>query len=433
MNRIRQKAHGFSTLMITMVIAIVMALYAFSVLAVQGFNLKKAQNVIVSKELKAKSNTALQCAAEIIVTSKDVTASHDFTSCHDGTISFNHIPASGKYKLTSVSKDAVTNGEAVSSLYIMASGSNGPTAAFSSSGSIAFNVSQTIDPYEGAKNGAGYDCSSIRTGGKLHLLNGADLVVRDPHDQNGHRKKIDGMEISCNESHKTVSPKKPEEYKNDIQQDILELDLFDENFAVPRERWAEVVDKFQVKITGDTLSKEITVGDVKKTVEFKKVQNCGTKIQNIIDTNKSKPLKEKQRYIWIEGTCDLEGVTYPQVASAEDAVTVVIKDGLLYSSTNIYFHGNLYLFDISMTNEQLLAAWSDSGLGVHLPGTDLANVPFYFRGSFITRGAFNLDSPDRISHVFGAFQPGYSKGKVDYSESPFGKKPVILKGSWHDF
>ncbi|UTV27197.1 hypothetical protein [Photobacterium atrarenae] len=426
--------YGFSTLIITVVIAVLMSLYALSVLSVQVFNLKKAQNVIVAKELKAKANTALQCATEVIVTSKDVGAAHDFSNCNDAAINFTQIGTSKKYKLTSLSRDGSSNGEAVTSVYIMASASSGPTAAFASTGSIVFNVSQTIDPYEGSKNGTGYDCISIRTGGQLQLPNGTDLIVRDPHNQSGQQKKINGKIISCNPSHKTVSPKSRDEYKSDIQEEVKNIDLFSENFGVPRERWAEVVDKFDVRVIGDTLTQEVTIGGLTKTVEFKKVKNCGEKLKQIIDGNRriDDPNK-KQRYLWLEGTCDLAGIGYIQEESADNAVTIVVKDGVLYSSDNVYFHGNLYLFDHSMTDEQLLAAWSDSGLKQFLPNEDFSNIPFYFRGSFITRGAFNLDSPNRVSHVFGSFQPGYSKGKVDYSESPFGGDPVVMRGSWHDF
>ncbi|PSW02686.1 hypothetical protein C9J01_29195 [Photobacterium rosenbergii] len=428
-----RRYQGFSTIIITSTLSLLMALYVFSLLSVEMFNIKKVQNVVTAKQLKARANATLQCGTEIVMGTGGVIGPFDFSPCNEGSISLAQIGTSKKYKLTATSRDIRSDGESTASIIIQSSSSGGPTAAFASSGNISFNVSQTIDPYEGAKNGIGYDCSAIKTGGEIRLTNGADLVVRHPHDQHGQRKKIDNKPVECNASHRTVSPKGPSDYGKDIQQNIKNFDLFKENFNVVRDQWETALPLFDVTIPGATKTKKVTVGGETKKVEFSYVENCGSKIKKIIDANKkiSNP-KEKQRYIWVDGTCDLKGIGASQIATTDDAVTVVVKDGLLYSTENIYFHGNLYLFDFSMTDEQLLAAWEESGQGTYLPHTDLAKVPFYFRGSFITRGAFNLDSPGRDSHIFGSFQPGYSKGKVDYQDSRFGA-PVILDGSWHDF
>lgn len=439
----RNLQQGISTLLITAVLALLMALYVFGVLAVETFNAKKTQNAVVTKELKTRADAELQCAKEIVLSSGDLAAAHDFSSCSKAKIELEQIDVNN-YELRSIVADLVSEGQAVSKVILSNYGLSGPTAAISSTGNLVFNVSQTIDPYEGDKVGTGYNCSAIRTGGTFTLQDNADLVVRHPLDQNGQPKKgEDGNVIKCNSSHLTQSPKSRADYKLDIAENVKDMDLFEENFGIPREEWAKAKEKFQEFLTPTMVTQDIVVGHgtdgtpITKSVTFPKVVDCGKKIQAIIDANKAlKPGEEKKKieYIWVEGSCDLSGMKYEQTAPDTAGVTVVVKDGFIHTSVPTSFHGNLYMLDVAMTNEQLKAAWANSKLDVYMAGrnVDLANVPFYFHGTFQTQGAFNLDSPNRDSHVFGAFQPGYSKGKA-MPGTPLFPQVKILNGSWHDF
>ncbi|MGR5151318.1 hypothetical protein [Photobacterium swingsii] len=440
-----KKAHGFSTLLITVIISLIMALYVFSLLSVELFNSKKTQNVIISQELKSKSASGLQCAVDIILRSgqKPTSTSIDYAPCVDAVITAIQIPATSTYKVTSTA--TAGDAESTMSQLFMSSSMNGVKSAFSSSGDIVFNVSQTIDPYEGVKAGTGYNCSAIRSGGKVIIENGGDIVVRHPHDQNGHQKKdADKQLINCNSSHLTVSPKSSADYLGDIEENITDLDLFYDNFGMKRDSWAEAKNLFDTVITGEKRVETIEINQVSTDVEFLYVPGCGGKIQTIIDANQKEIDKVKvtpdykpalTKYIWIDGTCSLNGMTYKQTADDAAGITVVIKDGLVTNGGSpTSFHGNLFVFDYSMTDAQLLAAWQTATVDekANVANYDLSQMPFYFRGTFQTRGAFNLDSPNRQCRVEGSFQPGYSKGKVDYEESPFGKT-VMLEGSWHDF
>ncbi|KXI21871.1 hypothetical protein [Photobacterium sanguinicancri] len=80
-----KREQGFSTLLITVVISLIMALYVFSLLSVELFNSKKTQNIIISQELKSMSASGLQCAVDIILRSgqKPTSASIDYTPCVD--------------------------------------------------------------------------------------------------------------------------------------------------------------------------------------------------------------------------------------------------------------------------------------------------------------------------------------------------------------
>lgn len=440
-----KREQGFSTLLITVVISLIMALYVFSLLSVELFNSKKTQNIIISQELKSMSASGLQCAVDIILRSgqKPTSASIDYTPCVDAVITAIQIPATSTYKVTSTA--TAGDAESTMSQLFMSSSMNGVKSAFSSSGDIIFNVSQTIDPYEGVKAGTGYNCSAVRSGGRVIIENGGDIVVRHPLDQLGHQKKdVNDQVINCNSSHLTVSPKSSADYLGDIEENIPDLDLFYDNFGVKRDNWAEAKNLFDTVITGEKQVKTVKVNGVDTAVEFLYVPGCGGKIQTIIDANALEVIKGKEnpaykpqltKYIWIDGTCSLNGMKYTQVADSAAGITVVIKDGLVTNGgTPTSFHGNLFVFDYSMTNAQLLAAWQTATADetANVANYDLSQMPFYFRGTFQTRGAFNLDSPNRQCRVEGSFQPGYSKGKVDYEESPFGKT-VMLEGSWHDF
>ncbi|WP_281222272.1 hypothetical protein [Photobacterium sanguinicancri] len=435
-----KREQGFSTLLITVVISLIMALYVFSLLSVELFNSKKTQNIIISQELKSMSASGLQCAVDIILRSGQKPTSINYTTCVDSVITAIQIPATSTYKVTSTA--TADDAESTMSQLFTSSSMNGVQAAFSSSGTISFEGSHEIDPFEGDRVGTGYNCIAIRSGGKV-LVNGT-LVTRSPLDQYGHAKiGQDGKTITCNSSHLSGSVKSSADFKSDIIENIKDMDLFKENFAVDRDSWADAKSLFDVFITGSKTKVEIPSGkNGTKTVEILLVNNCSKEINKVVEHNRSELKKSEtdksyepklKKYIWITGSCDMTGVDYSRAEKSEASVTVVVKDGLITTNGNMYFHGNVYLFDYAMTNDQLLAAWEKSSLkSIAESFVSLVNAPFFFNGSFETRGAFNLDSPNRKCSVRGSFKPGYSKGKVDYEESRFGKT-VMLEGSWHDF
>ncbi|MDO6543705.1 hypothetical protein [Photobacterium sanguinicancri] len=434
-----KREQGFSTLLITVVISLIMALYVFSLLSVELFNSKKTQNIIISQELKSMSASGLQCAVDIILRSgqKPTSASIDYTPCVDAVITAIQIPATSTYKVTSTA--TAGDAESTMSQLFTSSSMNGVKSAFSSSGSVRFNGAYVIDPYEGVKSGTGYNCSAIRSGGEV-LINGK-LTVRDPYDQDGQRKEgSDGQLISCNSTHKTVATSSTG-FKKDIEQNIKDLSLFKDNFAVDRDSWAEAKALFDTIIIGKKTTTEIKGSQ--KSVNHLVVTDCSEQINGIIAHNKAEFIASKKpgyepnykKYVWVEGSCNLSGVKFGVAEENAVAITLVVKDGLLTYHGSGYFHGNLYLFDYAMTHDQLLAAWELNATLKQIATAhklDLKNAPFYFSGSFETRGAFNLDSPNRTCDVGGAFKPGYSKGKIDYGDSRFGKT-VMLEGSWHDF
>lgn len=433
-----KKSHGFSTLLITVVISLIMALYVFSLLSVELFNSKKTQNVIISQELKSKSASGLQCAVDIILRSgqKPTSTSIDYAPCVDAVITAIQIPATSTYKVTSTA--TAGDAESTMSQLFTSSSLNGPQATISSSGTIKFIGSYDVFPFEGTKEGNGYNCSAIRSGKKVITEGG--IIVKYPIDDDWKQKtEPDGTLVKCNSSHQTIG----NIYKKDIVENIADMDLFKENFAVDRDNWQEAKSLFDEIILGT--EEVVNLPDGKggaKPVVVSIAKNCASKINEIIERNRAEQKKENEgkghkanltRYVWVEGACDLSGVGSERVEPNEVALTLVVKDGLLTVKGNISFHGNLYLFDYAMTDEQLLAFWELNTLKSEAsPWGDLAQKPFFFNGAFESQGAFTFDSPNRICTIRGAFTPGYSKGKVDYEESRFGKT-VMLEGSWHDF
>ncbi|WP_261857391.1 hypothetical protein [Photobacterium sanguinicancri] len=436
MNMNMKMEQGFSTLLITVVISLIMALYVFSLLSVELFNSKKTQNIIISQELKSMSASGLQCAVDIILRSGQKPTSIDYKLCVDAVITAIQIPATSTYKVTSTATD--DDAESTMSQLFTSSSMNGPQATISSSGTIKFIGSYDVFPFEGAKEGNGYNCSAIRSGKKVITEGG--IIVKYPIDDDWKQKKeADGTLVKCNSSHQTVGSI----YKKDIVENIADMDLFKENFAVDRDNWQEAKNLFDEIILGTEEVANLPDGKGgSKPVVVSVAKNCASKINEIIERNRAEQKKADEhqgyeaqltRYVWVEGACDLSGVGSGRVEPNEIALTLVVKDGLLTVKGNISFHGNLYLFDYEMTDEQLLAFWELNSLKSEAsPWGDLSKKPFFFNGAFESQGAFTFDSPNRICTIRGAFTPGYSKGKVDYEESRFGKT-VMLEGSWHDF
>ncbi|WP_172970399.1 MULTISPECIES: hypothetical protein [unclassified Salinivibrio] len=301
-------------------------------------------------------------------------------------------------------------------------------SSFVTSGSAAFYGGNTWRPAKGKKREDGlYECHSIIAGG--------DVMIRprtsgeggpESEEEKSENKFTVSLESSdkCDPEYKTeisdytVADSRDEtgaRLKKDVQTNVENMDLFKEYFGVPRAQWKTVREQFERQ--GGTVFS--THGDPSE---------CYDPLLSAVSNSTSS--ENANIKVWVDGPCDLSRGEHAVLAS-DVPILLVVQDGILALRGGMdAFNGVIYQFTSTPSDNDFADQWgmsiSESGqmscsssnsniqelcpmITSTVTDPDQArHVPFWFHGSFITKGAFITDVPDGHSVVYGSFKPTYS-------------------------
>ncbi|OOF02193.1 hypothetical protein [Salinivibrio sp. MA607] len=334
-------------------------------------------------------------------------------------------------------------------------------SSFVTSGSAAFYGGNTWRPVKGKKREDGlYECHSIMAGGDVMIRprtlgenqsksseSSESSKNEEEKSQNRFTVRLDGSDECAPEyktevSDYTVADSRDEtgaRLKKDVQTNVENMDLFNDYFGVPRAQWETVREQF-----------ERQGGFVVNTQDDPSL--CYETLLNAVASSKHR--ERANAKVWVDGPCDLsrEGL---KALPSEPPILLVVQDGIVALRGAIKpFKGVVYQFNTDNLNAREFAEqWgmtiSESG-GMSCSHDDsniqelcemitstvtnpdqASRVPFWFHGSFITKGAFITDVPDGHSVVYGSFQPTYSDETVQQSFKGL-KQWRPVGNSYHD-
>ncbi|NUY56673.1 hypothetical protein HLG76_08895 [Salinivibrio sp. EAGSL] len=330
-------------------------------------------------------------------------------------------------------------------------------SSFVTSGSAAFYGGNTWRPVKGKKREDGlYECHSIMAGGDVMIRPrtlGENQSKSSESSKNEEEKSQNRFTVllddgdECAPEYKTevsdytVADSRDEtgaRLKKDVQTNVENMDLFNDYFGVPRAQWETVREQFERQ--GGTVFS--TYGDPSECYE--------PLLNAVLSSSSSESANIK---VWVEGPCDLS--REENVALKSDVpILLVVQDGILALRGGMdTFNGVIYQFNPTLTVYGFANQWgmhtSESG-GMSCSHDDsniqelcemitstvtnpdqASRVPFWFHGSFITKGAFITDVPDGHSVVYGSFQPTYSDETVQQSFKGL-KQWRPVGNSYHD-
>lgn len=330
-------------------------------------------------------------------------------------------------------------------------------SSFVTSGSAAFYGGNRWRPVKGKKREDGlYECHSIMAGGDVMIRprtlgenqskSSESSKNEEEKSQNRFTVRLDSSDECAPEyktevSDYTVADSRDEtgaRLKKDVQTNVENMDLFNDYFGVPRAQWKTV--KAQFERQGDTVFS--TYGDPSECYE--------PLLNAILSSSSSESANIK---VWVEGPCDLSREQNAALKS-DVPILLVVQDGILALRGGMdTFNGVIYQFNPTLTAYGFANQWgmhtSETGqiscshrnnniqqlcemITSTVTNPDQASrVPFWFHGSFITKGAFITDVPDGHSVVYGSFQPTYSDETVQQSFKGL-KQWRPVGNSYHD-
>ncbi|OOE58449.1 hypothetical protein [Salinivibrio kushneri] len=330
-------------------------------------------------------------------------------------------------------------------------------SSFVTSGSAAFYGGNRWRPVKGKKREDGlYECHSIMAGGDVMIRprtlgenqskSSESSKNEEEKSQNRFTVRLDGSDECAPEyktevSEYTVADSRDEtgaRLKKDVQTNVENMDLFNDYFGVPRAQWKTVKAQF-----------ERQGGFVVNTQD-----DASLCYETLLDAVASSKRRESANAkVWVEGPCDLSREGNAALKS-DVPILLVVQDGILALRGSMdTFNGVIYQFNPTLTAYGFANQWgmhtSETGqiscshrnnniqqlcemITSTVTNPDQASrVPFWFHGSFITKGAFITDVPDGHSVVYGSFQPTYSDETVQQSFKGL-KQWRPLGNSYHD-
>ncbi|MDD1784322.1 hypothetical protein LRP49_24395 [Enterovibrio sp. ZSDZ35] len=422
---------GLATLAVVSGILLVVALFSVAVVGSGFASMKKAQNYVADAKQRAKAQAGLDCAAALYEQKGvDPTAAGYsnavFNDCEIAGVTISLESVGTNWQLMSAS------GYAASKAIIRPLG--GTASAFKTSGGIVVDGGNAWIPAKGqlveTKDSVDYyQCTAIVAGGDITI----DVGKSDAE----FTSELAGNKEKCATGYSTHIPTHSDPITNAFEGDILHnqpnIDVFQDQFDVPKEQWETVKEGFEVKLTtGSAISAS------------EAVTNCGANIKTHIDAGKKK--------IWVEGDCMLTGMS--GAGSKESPPLVVIKNGVVGAHGVFTFNGSILQFTVDYPAQNIADSWGaykkDDGTNHILCkdgamsllcaqlltefGDDVSKwgaLPFFFNGSYESFGSYMVDVPDSSSIVRGAFKPGYIDDGG--SPSPGSGSLKLVKGSFHDF
>ncbi|WP_325891825.1 hypothetical protein [Grimontia sp. NTOU-MAR1] len=422
---------GMATLAVVSGVLLVVALFTISVANSGLADIKKTQNLVLDAKQRASAKSGLDCAIAVFEQNELNPKDTDFTDsvfneCEGHTGSVITVTGSESPWILSSS-----SGYASTKIVIQAGGA--AAAAFKTSGSLVVEGGNAWIPAKGDKvattDGVDiYECTAIIAGGDVTIDVGKTTAE--------FLSELTNANEQCHANFSTYIPSQTDPVTNNFELDILtnqeNIDVFQDFFGVPKEKWETVRSGFDVTVTtGTSISNK------------EKVSSCGTTIKDKIKNGSTK--------IWIDGDCKLDGIYDP--ANDSKKATVVIRNGVVGAFDTIKFNGTLVHFTHGYSESSVAESWGASfdetnkhfvceEGAMHLLCRQLIDdfkndaekwgkLPFYFHGSYESLGSYLLDVANSKALIKGSFKPDYD------DDTPFGdggsSVPKLVKGSIHDF
>ncbi|MCG3884693.1 hypothetical protein I3271_08325 [Photobacterium leiognathi] len=443
------KEHGMISLSIVSILLIASLLFTLASSKQVYYQIKRAQNTILERQAFWNAEGGLECAFTELkqknIKPTELTFSH---TCSDlapsSLLSINSLPATGdhtEYKLISHYNN---NGSREEVRKTIGYGGGGVLSTIETSASVELTGSQHFVPNktDNKASDGKYKCKSVVSGGTVNYV--ASVSGTDEHfftldsTTNSHGGGgLGAPTFECNSSYLSnlFDPAKPPSAFSISPVkggDILEnetVDVFNSLFNKDISEYASV----REEIKNDAVGIVIGTNTSDKT-SGGWVKNCHTKVDNAY--------KNGKRRIWIDGNCALTGSVFGTSIEANnnEAVQLIVFNGVLFTKTVSYFNGILYQYVNTTLNVQ--TAWENlfdetTEIGV-LPGGfhkhDIVtlgynNTPFVAEGSVYIDGGVGIDAIDRTIRINGSIIPSYNKGKVTKHSTQLKWE----KGTWHDF
>ncbi|OEE69014.1 hypothetical protein A1OO_01125 [Enterovibrio norvegicus FF-33] len=423
------KDKGMATLAVVSGVLVMVALFAVSVASSGYGEIKKAQNLLIDAEQRAKAKAGLDCAIAVFeqlnLNPEAANFEDNFNLCEGLTRSSISLSTKPNHWVLSSSADY-----AESSIVIKLTGSE--AAAFKTTGSLTLEGGHDWKSVKGNSHGDKLTCTAIIAGGSVTIdvgsSDGASFNTVTPECADDYSTNIT--------SH---SPAVTDKFEHDIlvgknTDGSSQMDLFKELFGVPREQYQTVITKYKPK--------QINTDSIGMTM-------CGATIKGEVD--KGDNSSSVSDLIWVTGDCLLDGITH--VGTDNKPVTIVIQNGIAAVNGGVDgFKGTIFQYtDSSMTGDMRLSSWGvDEDKNGHLscaadsPTNVLCSelirsegmtkdswksLSLFFRGAFTSTGSYMVDVPGGTSIIRGSF----SGGATDDPKGYFSGKPKLVKGSIHDF
>ncbi|PFG46165.1 hypothetical protein ATG66_3281 [Vibrio sp. ES.051] len=429
---------GYITLLVTSILLLLTLIVSLAASKGVFFQIKIAQNELKARQAHWKAEGGLECAYSQI-------KSEILTLPLSGAVSLTGCTPAVSIEKVSNSDFIVKSKQADTQLKkVMFAPNTGLGAVLKTSASVELTGSMHFVPQADGPVSES-ECTSIVSGGSVNY-------VSSTSGTDEHFLSVDSTLIShstvpstptftCKDSHRSnlfdsaktpkyledVTPTPVSIKGKDIQENVTDIsafyDLFNQEFN------ASNVAKLRNEIQTDPVG---IVLDTDKTAKGW-IKSCHTKLDNAYKAGK--------RRFWIDGSCAITGNIFgDSTQSEENAVQLIVYDGLLYIKAMSYFDGLLYQYVAKTFGAK--EAWLDlfdsqSTIGVNPTSFHKHDVesnsaynkyPFLLDGSLHLDGGLGLDVQDRTIKLNGSLIPAYNGGKIGKHIT----KIEWQRGSWND-
>ncbi|MDA9558086.1 hypothetical protein N9R79_11420 [Vibrio sp.] len=460
-----QKQKGIATLLVTSLLVSSALVVSMSSYKNVFYQIKRAQNEVKSRQSHWMAEGGLECAYAQYQLNGAIPTS--LTDCGSGL-------ANSMTMTTGTEGIVVTSANEYAGLHkvIQGGGSIGngaiqTTADLYFRGSVNFYVP---DPGDFNTTEDGWECTVLKYKSRVHLNasatnSGLKFSNYDPFEDFDSQAYGDK---DCAASHKTngggsaeLNATLPSTVKNDFQHDP-NLSLFDSFFGVSKSAHDTIRDngKFAVLYGVDVTSsaplalKDPDTGVVGTTtgyVTVKKVPECGKAIAEKIS-------KDKERFIWVEGGCEISSENYNSLVaktqSEKDGVLIVVHDGILSimnegthnsegqgsgnanGSPSNAFKGVIFHFNHNYKpsfNDWMLYSGANKVINASSPVFPLEyrqNAAFYQHGSPTAEGGTFLDLPNQSALYNASLAYYYNRDIISSLQGELTEQRW-QKGSWY--
>ncbi|WP_300174036.1 hypothetical protein [uncultured Aliivibrio sp.] len=373
------------------------------------YQIKRAQNEMEARKGYWAAEGGVECVYAKVTVLGEI-PSGDIDECQSLFLTSLTIVKNTNYQI-----EAVKTAQIVKKTFIM--GGIGGDGVIKSSSNLYFYSSISIDVPDPVRLGSnGWECVAVRY---KSLIDAYGSVVNQEQD--------------CSSTHRTNTSMGSLGFKSDFKKDIA-ISPFKDVFGVEPSDHNLIRDngKFDV-LHGSGSSNE------------KRLVDCGTRIKNSLNLD--------NKYIWVEGSCEISSDEYQGLAEAMNNLAggafIIVHDGSLSimgapidvvakEMKGIIFHFNHeYIVSSDGSNWSGTDAYNElyphNGVANPLfPSYFLSTASFYQHGAFTLKGGQFFDTQDQSSIFYTSASFKYNEDIIQNLISGL-VQPRWKAGSWHDF
>lgn len=458
----RKYSSGVVTLTVSIMLLIVGGFMFFKTANATFYQSKRFQNELIAKKAQWIAEGGLECAFTINKTNPSLQPTmQDYTGCTAAVVGTGEdkelysiliapsliTGTTNTYKLSSqASEDNGTGRRAVVKEIEVET-----TAAMASVLKTSANLNLIGDielvPNPGQQKGSFFECISMVLKNRSNLThtqegsgNAGKLVVKDSDGFTDNKNVTHGSDpsltFSCLSGYQTYNQTDWAEpqFAGDILEDS-QMDMFQDLFGKPKEKWKEVRDNEFNGAIGITIN-----ADTEGTM----VEDCFERVVQAYADGKRK--------IWVDGSCYLKkpidhtgsdnpfNLSTPLTPVDGVKMVLVIRDGVFFSpEAQLGFNGLLYQFKSGNRTDAEIQAdmaaacvkairCNDTVYNAWLNGTAI-----YAEGSFGIHGGLAIDMPEFNFNLRGSYLPIYNPDKWEGLIPSSTTNIQWKKGSWRDF